>query len=203
MLQQDRDARWDAHQLAESIDHVNLDPTAQYLYIGRCCFVEEEDVAETVIYYAHEDSDSTLRPRDTTHVKLLERTRRPYVALPPTFPEVASLHTITKAPPIHSNADVELETSKYAKYEPITGTQADSGARNTDAVRTSPQDHARKAVYWTVLTDEGINSKALDFMSYEYVLVQNVCVKKELSKVSNRTTPLTFDTTDTPAEPTR
>jgi hypothetical protein len=58
MLECERDQRWSAHLVTESIRGFNADQNIQYSYIGRCC-LDEEESAESVISYIDETHDST------------------------------------------------------------------------------------------------------------------------------------------------
>jgi serine/threonine protein kinase len=55
MIQRERGDRWSAHTVLESIQDYSEDPSTPHLYIGRCCF-SDEDTAESVCSHASTDT---------------------------------------------------------------------------------------------------------------------------------------------------
>jgi hypothetical protein len=55
MLERERRDRWTAHEILEGVQEYCENPSVPFLYIGRCCF-DDEDTAESVHSHTSEDS---------------------------------------------------------------------------------------------------------------------------------------------------
>jgi hypothetical protein len=90
MLKREREDRWFVYLLIESIQESSVDPSAQYLYIGRCC-LDTEETSESVTSDTSEEAQVvTIKAPDT-------RRERPSLQVPfdPKYPVPPSVETTT------------------------------------------------------------------------------------------------------------
>ncbi|KAF1940702.1 kinase-like protein [Clathrospora elynae] len=57
MLERERDQRWSAHSIMESIRDCSADVKTQHIYIGQCC-LDDEETAESVVSHVDEGINS-------------------------------------------------------------------------------------------------------------------------------------------------
>jgi serine/threonine protein kinase len=70
MLERNPKERWSAHVLMQNIYHDSIEPSAKYLYIGRCC-LDDGDTVESV--FSSDDADLTTTTTKALSVRTAAR----------------------------------------------------------------------------------------------------------------------------------